>query len=142
MEVSEVRRRLVEVIEQAKRAAGERRVRVQEATVAYEQFLKNVATPVFRQLANVLKTEGYLFSVSTPAGSVHLASDRSGQDFIDLSLDTEGDVPEVMCHVSRERGRRVLTHERPVCEGTPIAGITDEALLEFLLPEMAKFLAR
>ncbi|MDE3155082.1 MAG: hypothetical protein KGN76_08255 [Acidobacteriota bacterium] len=142
MEVSDVRRRLQEVIEQSKRAAAERRVRVQEAEEAYGTFLNGVAIPVLRQLANVLKVEGYPFTVATPAGSVRLSSDRTAQNFLELTLDTEGQTPVVQCHVSYERGRRVQSHERPVCEGTPIAEIGDEALLEFLLPEIARFVAR
>lgn len=142
MEVSEVRRRVLEVIEQSRQAAAERRTRVQDARAAYEPFLRDVATPVFRQVANALRAEGYLFTVSTPAGEVYLTSDRNGKDVIQLALDTEGEAPAVMCHVSRERGHRVLTHERPVCDGTPINQISDKALLEFLLPEIAKLVTR
>ena len=47
--------------------------------------------PLFRQVANILRADGYLFNVFTPSGSVRLMSDRAAEDFIELSLDTAGD---------------------------------------------------
>src|SRR5262249_17988594 len=108
MDVSDVRRRVKEVIEHARRAVTERRTVVAEATRDYEQFLERVATPLFRQIGNVLRTEGHPYTVSTPAGSVRLSSDRSGQDYVELSLDTSGRQPQVVVHSSRSRGRRVI----------------------------------
>ncbi len=51
--------------------------------------------PLFRQVANVLKAEGYQFTVFTPGGSVRLMSERNAEDYIELSLDTSGDEPLV-----------------------------------------------
>ena len=75
MEVSVVRQRVLEAIERAKRAAAERRVVNDEAAREYEAFLEQLAVPLFRQVANVLRAEGYLFNVFTPGGSVRLMSD-------------------------------------------------------------------
>ena len=74
MEISDVRRRLTQTIERAKREAAERRARHDEAARDYAAFLERVAVPVFRQVANVLKTQGYAFRVFTPSDSVRLMS--------------------------------------------------------------------
>ena len=55
METSEIRKRLHQTIERAKRNAAERRARSYEAGHAFETFLTTAAVPVFRQVANVLR---------------------------------------------------------------------------------------
>ena len=79
METSEIRKRLNQTIERAKRQAAERRARGDEAARAFETFLSTTAVPLFRQVANILRSDGYLFTVFTPSGSVRLMSDRSGR---------------------------------------------------------------
>ena len=79
MEVSDVRKRVKEVIDHAKRAMTERRALVDEATREYQVFLDRIATPLFRQIGNILRAEGHPFTVSTPGSSVRLVSDRSGK---------------------------------------------------------------
>ena len=87
MEVSEVRRRLRGVVEQAKRHAAERRARNDDASRAYDTFLAEVAIPAFHTVAQALTGEGYRFKVFTPgavrqtlagilAGRVHRARAR------------------------------------------------------------------
>jgi hypothetical protein len=66
-------------------------------------------------------------------------SDRTAEDFIELSLDTAGDRPQVVGQTSRTRGRRVLVSERAV--GDP-GELTEEAVLEFLLKELEGFVER
>jgi hypothetical protein len=141
MEISQVKQRLIETIERAKRAAAERRARNDEASRAYQPFLDQVAIPLFRQIASVLKASGYAFGVFTPGGSVRLMSERTSEDYIELALDTTGDRPEVIAHVSRTRGRRVIESEKPVSD-QPIDAITAEALLAFLLREIEPFVER
>ncbi|HVC20030.1 MAG TPA: hypothetical protein VNE16_08125 [Vicinamibacterales bacterium] len=142
MEVSEVRRRLLDTIDRARRAAAARRTGVADAEKAYERFLAQVAVPVFRQMASALKAEGYAFTVSTPAGSVRLASDRAAQDFVELTLDTESDPPAVVGRASRERGRRVLTQERPIRAGAAVDTLDEHDVLEFLLTSLVPFVER
>lgn len=141
MEISQVKQRLTETIERAKRSAGERRARNDEASRAYQPFLDQVAIPLFRQIASVLKASGYSFGVFTPGGSVRLMSERNSEDYIEIALDTTGDRPEVIAHVSRTRGRRVIESEKPVSD-QPIDAITAEALLAFLLREIEPFVER
>jgi hypothetical protein len=139
METSAVKKRLTQTIEQARKAAAERRVRSDEAGQAFATLLNKIAIPLFRQTGNVLKAEGYAFSVFTPSGSVRLMSDRSAEDFIELSLDSSGETPQVIGHVSRMRGRRVVESERAI--GAPQA-LTEDTLLDFLAKELEPFVER
>jgi hypothetical protein len=141
MEVSAVRQQVLAAIERAKRAAAEQRARADEAERAYPAFLTRVATPVFRQVAGVLKAEGFPFTVFTPAGSVRLMSDKSADDFIELSLDTTGERPVVVGHVKRGRGRRVIESEVALAFA-PVGELTEEHVLEFVLKELEPFVAR
>jgi len=141
MQTGDVRRRLQQTIERAKRGAGERRARADEASRAFTAFLDEVAVPLFKQIANVLKVEGYSFTVFTPSGSVRLMSDKSADDYIEIALDTVGDNPRVMAHISRSRGRRVVDEEKIVGPGTPEA-VGEEDLFAFLLKELEPFVER
>jgi hypothetical protein len=139
MEISLVRKRLTETIERAKKQAAERRGRSDQASRDFEVFLHKIAVPLFRQVANALKADGYAFTVFTPSDSVRLMSDRATDDFIELTLDAGGDAPRVMGRVSRTHGRRVIDDERAV--GAPDA-LTEDQLLDFLLKELEAFVER
>lgn len=142
MEVSEVRRRLRGAIEEARTAAAERRTRTDAAARDYQEFLEQRAVPVFHALAGALTGEGHLFKVFTPAGSVRLASERSHEEYVELSLDDASDPPAVVGRTSRGRGRRMVSSERPVAPQVPIAQVTDEDVLAFLLTEVALLVER
>ena len=139
MEISVVRKRLTETIERAKKQAADRRGRSDQASRDFEVFLQKVAVPLFRQVANALKADGYAFTVFTPTGSVRLMSDRTAEDYIELTLDTSDDPPRVMGQISRTRGSRVIDAERAF--GTPDA-LTEDQLLDFLLKELEAFVER
>ena len=141
METSVLRKRLTDTIEAARRTAAGRRARADEAARAYAQFLDVVAVPLFRQVANILKASGYSFSVFTPSGAVRLMSDRSAEDYIELSLDTSGEETMVLGRSSRARGRRVLENERAIAE-VSVAHLTEEHVLEYLLKELEPFVER
>jgi hypothetical protein len=141
METSVVRRRLMETMERAKRMAAERRARSDEASREYAVFLEGIAIPLFRQVSGALKASGYPYSVITPSGSVRLASDKSGDDYIELALDTSGDEPLVIGHSRRSRGRRVMESERPIGTGA-VRDLTDEHVLDFLMLELEPLLDR
>jgi hypothetical protein len=142
MEVSDVRKRLLQTLDRAKRAAAERRVRADAAARAYDEFLEKVATPVFRMFAGALRAEGHHFVVHTPAGGLRLASERSAEDYIELALDTAIDPPAVIARVSRGRGHHIISTERAIREQTSVDRLTEEDVLEFLLGEIAAFVAR
>jgi hypothetical protein len=142
MEVSDIRRRVRASIEAARLRATERRARTAEATRDYETFLEQRAVPTFHQLAAALVGEGHLFKVFTPAGSVRLAAERSPEEFIELALDDTVDPPEVVVRTSRGRGRRMVTDVRPLRDRAPIASLTEEDVLAFLLQAIVPFVER
>src|ERR1700741_3767002 len=134
MESSTVRNRLNLLIDAAKRSSAARRARNDEASRAYERVLE-FAVPLFRQIAQALKVSGYPFTVFTPGGSVKLMSDRSAEDYIELSLDPWDERPAVIGHVSRARGRRVIESEHPIAPKA-VHELTEEDVLEFVLKEI------
>jgi len=141
MEVSAVRRQVSAAIERGRKAAADGRERADLLSREYAAFLPDVAVPLFRQIASVLKAEGYPFTVSTPGGSVKLAADKNTGDFIELALDVAGGEPQVLLRSTRARGRRVVEKERPVTAGA-LAAVTDDQLLAMLLEELEPFLSR
>jgi len=139
MEISDIKRRVVETIEQARHQAAERRARTDEATREYAVFLDQIAIPVFRQVANVLRSEGYPFTVFTPGGSVRLMSDRTAEDYIELALETGGSDPVVSGHTSRSRGRRIVESELEI--GPPSA-LGEDDVLSFVLKALTPLVER
>jgi len=142
MDVPDVRRRVRAAIERARRDAAGRRERSDAAARAYDEFLTTRAVPAFHQLASALVAEGYRVKVFTPAGSVRLASERSADDFIELTLDPTEDPPIVLGRTSLSRGRRAVTSERPVREGAGVSDLTDADVMEFVLSEIGPFVER
>lgn len=142
MEISDVRRRLRAAIDSARKAAQERRSRSDQAARDYQQFLAERAVPVFQIFAVALAAEGQRFQVFTPSDSVRLAAESSGEDYIELTLDATTDPPAVLGRVNRGRGRRLVTSERPIAEHAPIAQLTDEDVLSFLLAEIGPLVER
>jgi hypothetical protein len=87
--------------------------------------------PLVQQIAQVLKAEGQAVRVDTPAGRVRLVSERSADDYIELALDTTGQVPVVVGAVNRTRGRDRVSDEHILASGAEIVSLDDERLLEF-----------
>jgi hypothetical protein len=73
---------------------------------------------------------------------VRLASDRSPEEFIELVLDDTSDPPAVVGRTTRGRGRRTVTSERALQGGAPIADLTEEDVLTFLLEEIVGLVER
>jgi hypothetical protein len=142
MDVPEVRRRLRAAIANARTAAQERRTRADLAARAYETFLTTRAVPVFHTFASALVAEGLRFKVFTPAGSVRLASEGGAEDYIELTLDSSGDIPHVLGRTSRGRGRQLVTSERVLREGTDIGELTEEDVLDYLAAEIGPFVTK
>jgi hypothetical protein len=142
METSDVRRQVRQAIERARRGASERRARIDAAAKDYQSFLSQTAVPVFRQVASALAAEGYHFKVYTPADSVRLVSDRSGDDFVELTLDTAGGTASVVFRSSRRFGRDLQMGEQPLREGAAIDRLTDQDVLDRLVAEIERFVER
>jgi len=129
-------------IDAARERGQQKRQQSAAAERAYDAFLKDVATPVTRQLANALKAEGYPFTVFTPGGGLRLASDRGRDDYIEFAFDGHADTPQAVARISYTRGSRTLTDERPIKpEATPET-LSEEDVLAFLLSAMEPWLAR
>ena len=144
MEVSDVRRRVREILAEAKQAAGERRAHRDAATTAWTAVLERVVLPVARQLVNALKVEGFpLLQISTPAESVRIAAEARPQDYVELTLEPDGDEASVVARISQTRGRETLNEERVfVCGSSAIGAITEEQVLDFLGKALAGILVR
>lgn len=142
LEVSEVRKRLRAAIDEHRRAAASRQVAVDAAFADYERFLSTVAIPVVQMLANVLRAERYSFTVFTPRGGLRLASAKSGDDYIEFSLDTSSITPTVLLNTSRTRGRRLVRSERPLRSGATVSELTEDDVLQGLLEEIAPLVER
>lgn len=141
METADVRKRVVDTIERAKRSAQDRRTRTDLATKEFALFLERTAVPLCRQVAGALKAAGHPFAVNTPEGALRIVSERSAEDYIELTLDTTGEDLWVVGRTRRSWGRRVLESERPV-RRCPVREVTEEDLLTFLLQEFEPFLVR
>ena len=140
-DVAAVRKRVRTAIDQARRDQAERRTRVAEAQANYETFLQTAAIPIFRMLANVMKSEGNLnFEVMTPAGGVRLQSERNREDAIQMELDTTADPPQPLVTITRMRGSRVIQTDRSIKGSNPLARLTEDDVLEMLLEELRPWL--
>ena len=142
MDTGEVRKRLLHTIDRLRRDTAAHRAEADRARAAFDAWLDETAAPVFRQVAQALKAEGYPFQVSTPAGSVRLTSERTASDFIELSLDTERRPVAVVARISRAHGRRQVETDLVVHEGAIVESLADEAVLQLLLDHIAPFVER
>ena len=141
-EVSEVRQRVLTMVERARQDAGERRARAAVDEVQARRFIQEIATPVLQQVLSILKVERLSFQLSTPAGSVRLTSEGHHEDFIDLAVDATQDPVTIMTTLSRVRGQRVSTTDRPLADGVEVDQLTEEHVLAFLLKALPVFVAR
>jgi hypothetical protein len=91
--------------------------------------------------ANVLKAEGYLFTVATPGGGLRLISDKGRDDYVEIALDTSASPPIVIGRISYARGSRTMAEERPVKAASPQT-ITEDEFLEFLVKALEPWLER
>jgi hypothetical protein len=139
-DVGLVRKRIRAEIDKARRDQADRRVRVAEATAAYEAFLQNAAIPVFRMFANILKAEGLNFEVMTPSGGVRLQSERNRDDAIEMELDATADPPQPLVTTTRTRGSRVIQDDRTIKGSNPLVQLTEEDVIEMLLEELRPWL--
>ena len=142
VEVSLVRRRVKSTIDAARNRAQQRRQENAAAEQAYQAFLQNIAVPVTRMVASALKAESYAFTVFTPGGGLRLDSDRGRDDYIEFALDTAAAHPQVIGRISRTRGSRTMSEERPVRDGASPEQLTEEDVLAFLLETLDRWLER
>jgi hypothetical protein len=145
METSFVRQAVRSLLHHVKRPAAERRenrrIQTDQATRQYGIFLERKAVPLFKQVANVLRTEGYPFDVFTPQGSVRLTAERGADNYIELTLDTNGTAPKLVGRVSHSSSGDVRQTELVLNATADIDALTEEDLLGFVLSELEAFVA-
>ena len=142
MEPSEIRKRVLQAIEQAKRHAIEHRGETERATAAFDDLLPRAAA-AWKIAMNVLRSEGHGFTMQTPAGLLRLVSDRSGEDYIEVALDTGRRPVAVLVRTRLARGRRVIDRESTVAQGDEaIAGLDEDRLVDVLVRELEPFVER
>ena len=142
LEPGDVRKRLKQTMDAARRDASTRRAAAIEVERDYDTFLESYAVPVFRHLASALRAEGQLFQMSTPAGSVRLSSERSKDDYVEVVLDTSASAPVAMGRASFALGMRLTMLEEPLRAGAAVRDLTDEDVLAFALRALRPFLER
>lgn len=141
-DIADIRRRVRQRIEDARRRAAERRTQIDAAERDFAQFLAAVATPLFRQFAQALTAEGYPFSVNSPAGKLRLVSERSRNDYIEIELDPFLDPPQAIGRANRTHGTRTVTSEKPVRPGAEVHELTEADVLDYLTAEIAALVER
>lgn len=142
MDISLLRKSVLQAMEGAKKDAAARRARGDEARKAYGAFLDQQAVPVFRSMANILRSEGLAFDVITPSGGVRLGPERTREDGIELTLDATVDPPRPMLTIVRSRGSRMARTERALKDGVPIDQLTEDDVAGALLDELAPWFER
>ena len=143
MDVSDLRKRILRALDEARTDAALRRTETDVAERDFDKFLETVAVPLLRQAQGILKAEGQLFTVHAPAGSAKLVSDGNAQTFLELVLERSGERPAVLGRVSRARGRqRVVVDERPIAESKAVGALTDEDVAAYLVTEIPKLVGR
>jgi hypothetical protein len=142
METAEVRKRVKDTIDSARRQAADRRAQNSQAEIDYERFLTSIVVPLCHQVAGALRAEGYPFLVNTPAGAVRLASERWPQDFIEIRLDTSGARPQVVARVERVKGRDLIAEDRPIKAGALVEHLSDQDVLDVVSDALAVFLEK
>ena len=143
METSVVRQAVRALLQHVKRPPADRRenrrVQTDQATREYGVFMDRIAVPLFKQVANVLRAEGYQFEVSTPGDNVRLVSARNNDSYIEVALDTNGVAPKLLGRVSHSRGGDVTQTELVLNATTDIGALTEADILGFILAELEPF---
>lgn len=142
METSDVRRRLRSAIEQARRRAADRRGVSDEASRVWAERLPDAVVPGFQAVLNALSGEGFKFGLSTPGQSARLSPERSSGEFVEMALDTTGELPAVIVRSTRGRGNRTIESERVVAEGPEIATLTSDAVISVVIEEIVPLIER
>jgi hypothetical protein len=139
MDVSDLRRRILRALDDARKEAAARRGTVDEARRAYAGFLESIAVPLLRQAAIILRAEGHHFTVETPAETARLAADGAPNTFLEFALRLDGPRPQVLLRVSLTRGRHgVILEEKDVGGSKPIAELSEDDVAGLLATEVSK----
>jgi hypothetical protein len=143
MDVSDLRKRILHALDDARKDAAARREAVDAATKEYEAFLADVVVPLMRQSASVLTAAGQSFVVHTPAGGARLAAASSPETYLEVEFDATGDRPVVLGRVSVTRRRQgVLVDEQPLGRGKPVSELAEEDVAAFIVAAVPRLMRR
>lgn len=143
MDVSDLRKRILRAVDDARKDAATRRVLVDESVKAYGQYLSAVAVPMLRQAADVLNATGAGFEVQTPAETARLASQTAPETYLEVALDTTGAEPEVVGRISLARGRQgLVVEERVIARGKPVAKLNEDDFAAYLVTAVPRLIVR
>lgn len=143
MDVSDLRKRILRAVDDARKDAAARRVLVDESVKAYGEFLSSIAVPLLRQAATVLNATGGGFAVQTPAETARLSSQAAPETYIEIALDSSGAEPEVVGRISLARGRQgVIVEERVLAPGKPVAKLTEDDVAAYLVAAVPRLIVR
>ena len=142
MDVSEIRKQILRALDNARKDAEARRQATDQVKGEYETFLNDVAVPLFRQAASVLRALGHEFSANTPAGSVRLES-ASAQEYLELELDASAGRVQVIGRTGLMRGRGgPLVEERTLAVGKSVSELGDADVAALTTGQRLKLVAR
>ncbi len=143
MDVSELRKRILRAVDEARKDAAERRTLVDQSVKAYAQFLPDVVVPMLKQAATIVNANGGTFVVSTPAETARLSAQHAAETYLEIALDRTGAEPDVVGRVSLARGRQgVIVDERPIAAGKPIEQLTEDDLAAYLVTAVPKLIVK
>lgn len=143
MDVSELRKRILRAVDDARKDAAERRALVDESVKAYAQFLPDIVVPMLKQAATIVNASGGTFVVSTPAETARLSAQHAADTYLEIGLDRTGAEPEVVGRVSLARGRQgVIVDERPIAAGKPVEKLTEDDLAAYLVTAVPKLIVK
>ena len=143
MDVSELRKRILRAVDEARKEAAIRRVAIDRSVKAYEQFLSDVAVPLLKQTASIVNAGGGTFVVSTPAETVRLSAQHAAETYLEIALERSSGDPEVVGRVSLARGRQgIVVDERPIAVGKPVEQLTEDDLAAYLVTAIPKLVVK
>jgi hypothetical protein len=139
---ADIARRVRRAIVDARAAAVRRRERVTAAEVEGQAVLEDLVSPLCKKVASVLAAEGHRFAVSTPVGAVRISRGTSGDDFVEIGLDTSHNPPALVGRAAWVWGQQMRQVERVVAEHPDIGLLTADQVLDYLLAAIAPLVAR
>jgi len=143
MDVSELRKRILRAVDEARQDATARRALVDQSVKAYAGFLSDVAVPMLKQAAAIVNASGGAFVVNTPADTARLSAQHAAETYLEIALDRSGAEPEVLGRISVARGRQgVLVDERPIASGKPVETLTEDDLAAYLVAAIPKLVVK
>lgn len=143
MDVSELRKRILRAVDEARKDAAERRTLVDQSVKAYGEFLSAVVVPMLKQAATIVNASGSAFVVSTPAETARLSAQHATETYLEIALDRTGTEPEVVGRISLARGRQgTMVDERPIAPGKPVEKLTEDDLAAYLVAAIPKLVLK